>query len=620
MALHFGVSLHTRLMISMSIVLLLAVFLPGYLLYKGVSEEVRTQETERARQQLLHVEWLLRTQADRLGSPEVLQRYIQSLGGSLDARITLIHAGGRVMADSSVSAEQLQALESHAFRPEIIDARSMGLGSSIRFSESVEHKPLLLYIAMPVEGIPGVEEGFLRMAVPYSRVQERLDLLTSKLAPLLVISLLVLGMIILVLVRSMSKSISGLVDTADAIGRGNYTKRIRVVPGREFENLAISINSMADAIEQKIKTITSQKGQLEAVLDGIREGVAVLDEHCVIRDANSYLRRIFSNVVELRGLRPLELTRNPRLQSSCEHVLAERSAGRLAPANIQLELKGERAYDVDIVPLQVRDVELALVLVFHDITEHKRLEKIRRDFVANVSHELRTPLTSIKGYAETLLGTELDDKETRDSFLQIIIRNSDTMSTLVRDLLQLARLESVREVGTLAEADPREALQEAWRTCSALAEDRGISLQDELPEEGGTVRFQKDQLVQVFRNLLENAIKYSPRGQPVRVFHHLSDDRQVFGVMDRGPGVPPAEQERIFERFYRVEKHRTARDLAGTGLGLAICRHIVRNHGGKIWVESPPKGERNGSVFFFSIPTAVTVSSEQHSAQRGVNR
>jgi two-component system, OmpR family, phosphate regulon sensor histidine kinase PhoR len=586
----------------MGLVLFLAIFVPGYLLYKGISEDIRGQEEDRARQQLFHVEWLLRTHAERNGNSEQLHPFIRDLGSSLDVRITLIGGTGRVIADSDVDAERVALLESHAFRPEIIEARNTGTGSSLRYSDTIAQKPLLLYVAMPVEGIPVLEEGFLRLAIPYSRLQARLDWLTANLTPVLLGSFLVLAMVIYLLVRSMGNAIRAMVETADAIGNGDYGKRIRVVPGKEFDQLAGSINSMAESIGQKIKTITAQKGQLEAVLNGIREGVAVIDEQCVIRDANSCLERIFSNVARIRGLRPLELTRNPGLQGSCEFVLAERQAGRFTPANLQLELMGERYYDVDIVPLQVRDVDLALVLVFHDISELKRLEKIRRDFVANVSHELRTPLTSIKGYAETLLSTDVTDKETRDSFLQIIIRNSDNMSSLVRDLLQLAKLESLRDDSNLTMANPREALQEAWRSCLGLAEERDVTLEDELPEETVPVNFHQDQLVQVFRNLLENALKYSPKGQPITVFHDRSNSQQVFGVMDRGPGVPPHEQERIFERFYRVEKHRNAKDLPGTGLGLAICRHIVRNHGGRIWVESPPKGERLGAVFFFSIP------------------
>jgi two-component system, OmpR family, phosphate regulon sensor histidine kinase PhoR len=595
-------SFRTRLLLLMGIVLLLAIFVPGWVLFDGISNEIRTQEGERARHQLQHVEWLLRAQSERITGLNELQQFIGPLGKSLDARITLIDGQGRVLADSEVKPELVGNLESHAFRPEIIEARNGGIGWSVRYSESIENKPLLLYIAKPVEQLPSLAQGYLRLAIPYSRVQARLEWLTTNLTPLLFVSFLVLGIVVFVLIRSMSNSIEAMAETADAIGHGNYGKRIRVVPGKEFEQLASSINSMAESIEQKIRTITAQKGQLEAVLNGIREGVAVLDEQCVIRDANKCLERIFPGVARVRGLRPLELVRNARLQSLCESVLAERSQGRFTPANLQLELMGERYYDVDIVPLQVRDVELALVMVFHDISELKRLEKIRRDFVANVSHELRTPLTSIKGYAETLLGTEIDDKQTRDSFLQTIIRNSNNMSNLVRDLLQLAKLESVRDDRKLEPTDPREAMQEAWKSCAGLALEREVQLDDKLPEDLPPLNFDHDQLIQVFRNLLENALKYSPKGGPITVFHYASDGESVFGVMDRGPGVPPSEQERIFERFYRVEKHRNAKDLPGTGLGLAICRHIIRNHGGRIWIESPPKGEKHGAVFFFSVP------------------
>jgi two-component system phosphate regulon sensor histidine kinase PhoR len=221
--------------------------------------------------------------------------------------------------------------------------------------------------------------------------------------------------------------------------------------------------------------------------------------------------------------------------------------------------------------------------------------------VANVSHELRTPLTSIKGYAETLLAEGGESSDSHPDFLQIILKHANHMTQMVDDLLQLARLEAGRQPPELVAINAVQPLQSAWKACDSLATDKEIGLDILLPQEGVMVQADAEQLVQVFRNLLENGIKYSPKGGSLRVFCSLGSDVVTFQVRDEGQGIPLHAQQRIFERFYRVEKDRS--DHTGsTGLGLAICRHIIQNHGGKIWVESPPQGESRGSAFFFTLP------------------
>ncbi|MFP4315640.1 MAG: HAMP domain-containing sensor histidine kinase [Desulfovibrionales bacterium] len=593
-------SFRARFLLAMVFILVLAILTPGIYLYRTISAEIKDQELLRARNQLSHTVWLLHSQQETLDSRRQLHDYVHAIGTSMDLRVTLVTPKGEVIADSEVTWARLPELDNHAFRPEIVQAQTEPFGFSIRSSPTLETNPRLFYVAEQVETLPVLGSGILRVAIPYSRVQARLDSILSNLGFFLLPIFAVLLLVGVSLVRQLEHSIGVMIDTAEAIGKGNYRKRIRVAPGKEFVPLADSINHMAEGIENQFRTIVQQKGQLEAILNGIREGVAVLDERGVIRDVNQYLERIFSGINTIQGLRPLELTRNPELQQQCDFVLSERRQGRFVPASLQLEFPGEQFYDVDIVPLQVRDVDLALIMVFHDITELKRLEKIRRDFVANVSHELRTPLTSIKGYAETVKTSEMDGG-TRQSFLDIIIKNADNMNHLVRDLLQLAKLESAGMERHKEMVDPKSALSEAWKSCLGLADYRGIILDDQLPEEGIALRFHSEQLVQVFRNLLENAIKYSPPKEKITVFHAVDDQTLTIGVKDRGAGVPKGDQERIFERFYRVEKHRN-KEMPGTGLGLAISRHIIRNGGGRIWVESPPRGESRGSIFFFSLP------------------
>jgi two-component system phosphate regulon sensor histidine kinase PhoR len=246
--------------------------------------------------------------------------------------------------------------------------------------------------------------------------------------------------------------------------------------------------------------------------------------------------------------------------------------------------------------------EPGAIIALHDISDLKMLEKIRRDFVSNASHELRTPLTSIKGYTEILMSEE-SDPEIRKSFLQIIFRNTNHIIKIVNDLLELAKAEDYDQMANYEPVNAGEALLEAWRECAPLAEEKQIVLQNDLSPDGPNVLANFDQLIQVFRNLLENAVKYSPPEASITVFSSIGKDKVTFGVSDNGPGIPKPDQQRIFERFFRVERHRS-KQTGSTGLGLAICRHIVLSHGGTIWVESPIKGKSNGSTFYFTLPPA----------------
>lgn len=603
-----GYSFRNRLLSCLGAILLLALFVPGYYYSREVSQDLQREEVKRAKVILKHVEHMLINDLGTVSSVDQLQKVLEEMGQSLQIRITCVDVAGSVLADSEVPLARLETLGNHAFRPEIVQAKTEDYGVSIRFSTTLSGKPKLLYLAKAANNLPLMERGYLRLAVPYSSLQGRLDRLTREYLVILAISFAVFGLVGMLLVRQLTRSFQMFIEAADAVGSGDFDRRIRVTPGREFEPLALAINRMAGNIGEQIKTITEQKGQIETVLNGIREGVAVLDNNGIIRDANVSFGRIFRSSSKIQGLRPLELVRSPQLQEAVARVLDSRRAGNLEQQEMQLELEGNRFFDVSVVPLQVQDANLAAVMVFHDITESKRLDKVRRDFVANVSHELRTPLTSIKGYAETVMASEDMDRATKESFLSIIIKNTNNMSNLVRDLLQLAKLESVEAGDKLEPVDVCEAMQDAWKACAALANEKSVTLDKQVPGELPKVSYIFDQLVQVFRNLFENAVKYSPRGSSITVFHSLDDHTLTLGVVDRGPGVPKPDQERIFERFYRVEKHRN-KELSGTGLGLAICRHILRNHGGRIWVESPPRGSDIGSVFFFTIRLKARLTS-----------
>ncbi|MGE4291726.1 MAG: ATP-binding protein [Desulfovibrio sp.] len=404
------------------------------------------------------------------------------------------------------------------------------------------------------------------------------------------------------LLRQAARDVRSMADTVEAVGRGQYATQVRVQACGELDDLAVAIDRMAKNVAATVAVVTSQKEEIRAVLNGMREGVMVLDSDCRIRRVNRAMERILPGVGERLGRSPLEMLPSPELLDACRRLI---DGSGQTPSPLLLVLDERRIYEVNVLPASEAS-GLGAIAVFHDVSEIKRLESVRRDFAANVSHELRTPLTSIKGYAETLLGDAAPPPEMASKFLRVILRNADHMSKMIGDLLSLARLEAGGGAGNALPGvamDPRTSLRRAWESIQVLAETRKITLQDDMPECLPRVLADEDQLCQVFRNLLENALKFGPEARPVLVRAHSAEGFLHFTVRDFGPGIPKKDQPRIFERFYSVEKHRR-NEYGSTGLGLAIARHIVHNHGGTIRVESPPAGHLEGTAFTFSLPLA----------------
>jgi len=287
----------------------------------------------------------------------------------------------------------------------------------------------------------------------------------------------------------------------------------------------------------------------------------------------------------------LEVFLTPEIQAACDAVLKGEPHVQLRVA-----IDAETIYEVNVVSIPSGGA----VAVFHDISELIRLEKVRQDFVANVSHELRTPLTSIKGYAETLLDKKMNLSETAEKFLQTILKNANQMSNIVNDLLELTKLQQKDQQHlNLSPVNAINCFNAAWETCLPMAMDKGIHLENKLPDSVMIIA-EENALIQVFRNLLDNAIRHSDPNTTITVFLGSKNGKMLFGIQDEGPGIPKRHQKRIFERFYRVDKERS-RASGGTGLGLAICRHAVLGMGGEIWVESPPDQKENGSVFYLTL-------------------
>ncbi len=601
-----SLSFRARLLYLFWAILILMLLLLSWYHYRLLTAETIETARKTTVSELNHFHWLL-TADKEFKDPEELRNWVTAAAAKMDLRLTYVAEGGRVIADSLVS--DLSILDNHATRPEIVQAQTEEIGSSIRYSRVSEEQEI--YAARKIRARGILPAGTLRIATPYASVTKTLEALWNSF--IFVTGMVLAAMIVLsyILTRQLREPINTLIHAAGAIGDGNFSRRTHFDPDEEFYPLAEAINDMSENIEEHIQFITEQKKQLEAVFDGMQEGVMVLDARGKIRSFNRAFSELISNAAQSLGRRPLEVIMSLELQEACDHAISTPPTEGANPHSLEIVLGGTRTYTVNIVNLQDRQRGMGAVVVFHDISELKRLETIRQDFVANVSHELRTPLTSVKGYAETLLAEGQPAPATLSSFLQIILRNTNHMVQIVDDLLQLARLESRQHKPRPVPVNAHTALVNAWKACVPLAETKQVTLDNLLPAEGLMVFADVDQLTQVFRNLVENAIRYGPAAKPITVSHRIEEGKIVFAVSDEGPGIPKQHQQRIFERFYRVDKHRSTHP-GSTGLGLAICRHIVKNYGGAIWVQSPNPEGKAGATFFFSLPVEADEEADEN--------
>jgi two-component system, OmpR family, phosphate regulon sensor histidine kinase PhoR len=606
-----GFSFRTRVLLSFFLVIALGVLAPSWYFRSVLLDELRDESASEAERLLLMAEHTLRVQGlfsrDAQGATD--------LGAALE-QLARMSGIGAVYLDAQgvVVAGADNAALVGRIPPSLVQEGAAGIADGrvlADYSRLFEQGMVRAWRGVLTEQGAAVPSGYLGLALPSPQAGAKLERINRGLLYSLMAASVLAGVFGLVLVRWLWRSMQSLVSVAESIGKGNYRERAGEFACRELADLGRAINLMAMRIEAHIATITQQKEQFEIVLNSMNEGVMVLDASCRIISTNRALKRIFPDAENSVGRRPLEVVSSPELQKACLELAGAKGAAR-GMRSFQIEPRKDAVYDVAIVSLgragESPD-ELGVVAVFHDISTLSRLERVRSDFVANVSHELRTPLTSIKGYAETLLDTLGADKrntEAQRTFLEIILRNANHMSKMVNDLLNLARLEGGKRPFEVAVTDASLALAQAFKECMHLVEDRGVAMELDVPKAEALVMADHDRLTQIFRNLLENAIKY---GAPqdgdeqarVRVWHEHQQNAVMFCVADNGPGIPREERQRVFERFYRVEKHRAKEGNSSSGLGLAITRHMVEKMGGEIWVQSPASADR-GAIFRFTLP------------------
>ncbi|WP_455377712.1 histidine kinase dimerization/phospho-acceptor domain-containing protein, partial [Petrachloros mirabilis] len=520
----------------------------------------------------------LLTASPSLPSTAQLQVIVRDLSQRSLARVTLLDAAGTVLADSAVADRDLSAVENHLTRPEIKQAVATGSGTDVRASHTTGERTLYRAIRLgkPAQTIPPM---YLRLGLPMTRLDEELASLKRTLILAFVSAFLIVVALSIWLAGSLTKPLLDMAVTARQLAAGNHTVHIRTSSRDEVGLLADTLNHMTDELQSKIDALSEDRSQLQAMLTSMVEGVMVLDYRGHVLQVNPALERMFGVTrTEARGRQFSEVFRHQELTALVSNVLVERS-GR--EGEILLDQSGRCLHIEASVAGGQKENEACAVLVFHDITELRKLENIRRDFVANVSHELRTPLTSIKGYVEALLDGGKDDPETSVRFLDIILKQSDRLNLILEDLLQLSKIESGQVRFKREPLHIGSVIERTLAMIKPLADKKHHRLNSHIASDLPLISGDEERLVQVLANLLDNAIKYTPEGGQITVAarrvpsgRHTADSQQdgiELTVADSGIGIPQKDRPRVFERFYRVDKARS-RELGGTGLGLGMIK------------------------------------------------
>ncbi|HTQ60041.1 MAG TPA: ATP-binding protein [Candidatus Solibacter sp.] len=505
------------------------------------------------------------------------------------ARVTVIAADGKVLADSQ--SDPL-AMENEATRPEILAAIANGDGRSVRHDAAV-NRDLLNYAVRQstLSGNPVI----LRFALPPETADEVIASFRHKLWLASFFILLVAGCIALLLSRSLTDRVERLKEFSSRVAEGDFRPLPRDGSGDALEALGISLNRTAARLDRTIQTLTEERNLSSAILGSMVEGVAVVNNAERLVFANPGFAEILGlDVPPTTGSALVEVVRQTELLEAVRQVLG---GDHRVQSEIVTGTLRQHYFAITVAAVRAGDTTGAVV-VLHDITELRKLERVRRDFVANVSHEFRTPLTAIQGFAETLLAGALDDPQNRTRFLEIILEHSRRLARLTEDLLVLSKMDADRLELEIQRLRVSQLIESCLETAQRRAAEKDLRISVNMPKPLPDIAGDRRRLAEVLQNLLDNAIQYTLPGGQILVSAATGDHEVILTVSDTGIGIPKADQPRIFERFYRVDVARS-REAGGTGLGLAIAKHLVEVHGGRLWVESEVG---KGSQFHFSVP------------------
>lgn len=541
---------------------------------------------------------------------DAIDSLVDRLGKVNNARVTFIGLNGIVWGDTERDGQELRAMDNHLTRPEVQDAIKKGSGIRDRYSDTTQTE--FRYFALPIhrnvdaEVLPSGEEsliGICRVALPMEAVNTAIGNLRRTVLIASVAALILAIVFSVFSTGVITKPIEKLTQMTQSLAAGNINSRVPVDSSNELGQLSQNFNLMADRVHEQIDKISEEHRRSETILTNMGEGVLLVNGASEITYANPTAISMLELPDIYIGKALIEINRIPELQALLKK--AEQTE-TIAFVEIQLGNLTEPEAEITVVPVSAGQ---EYVIVIHDVTKERQLERIRADFVANVSHELRTPLTTIRGYAETLLSENSVRTKTGEQFIVKILNHSARLSRLISELLELSRLE-LGEIELKRTACHLNTFHEPLLDVfEPLLEESGLIIKWEIPETLPKINVDRQLFMQIFVNLIDNAIKYTPDGGTITISAKtdmsgiidgldITSEEIIVSVQDTGIGIPMASQSRVFERFYRVDEGRS-REMGGTGLGLAIAKHIAIAHNGRIWLDSI-LGQ--GSVFHVAVP------------------
>jgi len=530
------------------------------------------------------------------GRPSDVDSLLKKLGAKSDMRITVIDRNGNALGDSHKIP---RAAGTYSDSPEVKEALSGEVGKGRRYSSELESE--MYYLAVPVKDGSGNIIAAVRTALPLGSLQGDPAAPEKHVVYIAALLAVLSALLFFIVTKKITSPLLGIISISEELARGNLDVTIPAASeGGEASRIKGALDKMARNLSRLFKEVSREKNQLKAVLGAMSEGVMVLSSDGKVVITNNALRNMF-NLKEEPGRKPFwEIIRNRELTRLVEGVLERRTPDS---KEIFYLYPDERHYFVNVIPLDSPDREI--IVVMFDITDFKRLEKIKADFIANVSHELRTPLTAIKGYTETLEEEAYESPEDRVHFLGIIKRHTDRLINIVSDLLVLSEVESRdtafgdAAIAEVEEINLNEVIKSSLEALRSAAAEKDLDVSFATDNGAHRIKASRFLLEQMFINLIDNAVKYTPDSGKIAIRISSSAGGAVLTeIEDTGIGIPKEHLPRIFERFYRVDKTRS-RNLGGTGLGLSIVKHVVIMHGGKIDVHSE---EGKGSRFSISLP------------------
>jgi two-component system phosphate regulon sensor histidine kinase PhoR len=509
------------------------------------------------------------------------------LGRLSSSRVTLVAADGRVVGDSTQTREQLAGLENHATRPEVVAARTAGAGSITRYSTTVGTD--MLYVAVPASH---ATVRYVRLALPLTAVDAQLASIRSMTLVAMAVAIPVALLAAWIVSAPIGRRVTAIAEVASRYSAGDLARPAYDFGSDELGNVARVLDASIQELGRRLEELSRDRARMEAILTGMVEGVLVVDGRGRLQLVNRAAQHMLRVDEHATGRPYVEVIRHPDIAAQLATALGGEDVDS---REVALVRDPGRTVVARAAPVASTGGGGA-VLVLHDITDLRRADLIRRDFVANVSHELRTPLTAIRGYVEALLDEPPSADETK-RFLEVIFRHSTRMERLVKDLLRLARLDARQETLENAPCDMRQIFHAVLADLAPTVETKRQRIVIDVPPESGQVTADPAKLHDVVRNLVENAVNYSPDDADIRLSAATADGTFTITVADSGPGIPDEDLGRVFERFYRVDKSRAR--PGGTGLGLAIVKHLVELHGGEASAANRAEG---GAVFTVRLP------------------